>query len=339
MKNILFALALLAFAACNRNESSDPQENTAPTATATGNPDIDKLTAQLVKDSLNAELYARRAALYYENDGYDFAIRDLQRALIIDSVKPEYHHLLADVYLDYFQSRLALKTMERAATLHPKRIPTLLKLSEVQYILKQYENSMKTIDRVLKIDPQTADAFFMFGMNFKEMGDTVRAINSFQSAVELNPDLTDAWITLGQLHAAKKSKAAGKFFDSAIRVDPKNPVALHAKAEYLTSKDDLAGAIALYKEINIADPQYEDGYFNAGLLYMDQDSFVQARQQFDLALKVSPTYIKAYAFRGLAAENLGKFSDAKNDYEQALRMAPEYELAKEGLERMKEKVK
>ena len=336
MKKIILALVGLALIACNRNESSD--QNATATEAATGNPAIDNLSAQILRDSANAELYAQRAALYYENDGYDFAIRDLHKAMLLDSVKAEYHHLLADVYLDYFQSRLALKTMERAALLHPERIPTLLKLCEVQYILKQYENSMKTIDRILKIDPQTADAFFMFGMNFKELGDTVRSINSFQSAVELDPDMTDAWINLGQLHAAIKSKMAGRFFDNAIRVDPKNPVALHAKAEYLTSKDDLNGAIALYKEINITDPQYEDGYFNAGLLYMELDSFNQAYQQFDLALKVSPTYIKAYAFRGVAAENLGKFGQAKSDYEQALRMAPDYELAKEGLARVGGKV-
>lgn len=332
MKKIILALFGLALIACNRNDPSD--QNAAATVPASGNPAIDNLTAQILKDSANAELYAQRGALYYENDGYDFAIRDLQRALLLDSVKPEYHHLLADVYLDYFQSRLALKTMERAASLHPNRIPTLLKLCEVQYILKQYENSMRTIDRILKLDPQTADAFFMFGMNFKEMGDTVRAINSFQSAVELDPDMTDAWINLGQLHAAIKSKMAGRFFDNAVRVDPKNPVALHAKAEYLTSKNDLNGAIALYKEINTADPQYEDGYFNAGLLYMELDSFNQAYTQFDLALKVSPTYIKAYAFRALAAEKLGKFGQAKSDFEQALRMAPDYELAKEGLARV-----
>ncbi len=337
MKNILIALLCLAIVACNSKEQSSQNTTTSPAAT--GNPAIDNLTAQITKDSANADLYAQRAAIYYENNGYDFAIRDLQRAMLIDSVKAEYYHLLADVYLDYFQSRLALKTMERAAAIHPDRIPTLLKLCEVQYILKQYENSMKTIDKILKIDPQTADAFFMFGMNFKELGDTVRSINSFQSAVELNPDLTDAWINLGQLHAAIKSKLAGRFFDNAIRVDPKNPVALHAKAEYLTSKNDLKGAIALYKEINTADPQYEDGYFNAGLLYMEQDSFNQAYQQFDLALKVSPTFIKAYAFRGLASENLGKFGEAKHDYEQALRMAPDYELAKEGLARVGGKAK
>lgn len=336
MKKIILALVGLALIACNRNESSD--QNAAATEAATGNPALDNLSEQILRDSLNAELYAQRAALYYENDGYDFAIRDLQKALLLDSVKAEYHHLLADVYLDYFQSRLALKTMERAALLHPERIPTLLKLCEVQYILKQYENSMRTIDRILKIDPQTADAFFMFGMNFKELGDTVRSINSFQSAVELDPEMTDAWINLGQLHAAIKSKMADRFFDNAIRVDPKNPVALHAKAEYLTAKDDLKGAIALYKEINTTDPQYEDGYFNAGLLYMELDSFNQAYQQFDLALKVSPTYIKAYAFRAVAAENLGKFGQAKSDYEQALRMAPDYELAKEGLARVGGKV-
>ena len=87
--------------------------------------------------------------------------------------------------------------MERAVALYPQRIATLLKLSEVQLILKQHNTALETIDRILRIDPQNPEAYFMFGMIFKEMGDTARAVNSFQEAVELDADLIDAWINLG----------------------------------------------------------------------------------------------------------------------------------------------
>ncbi|MCO6492586.1 MAG: tetratricopeptide repeat protein [Phaeodactylibacter sp.] len=329
------AIALsFALAGCGGN-SQGRQEGDAEAVMTTGNPAIDGLSTEISQNPNDPELYAERGRLFYENDGFDEAIRDLNKALSMDSTNVEYLHLLADVYLDYFQSRRALKTMERAAGLYPERIPTLLKLSEFQQLLKQHEESMKTINRILTLDPQNAEAYFMFGMNFKERGDTVRAINSFQKAVELDSELADGWINLGQLYAAIGDPLALRYFDNAIRVAPDNIYALHARADYLSDIGELPEAIEMYRRISRVDPQYEEAYFNSGLIYMDMDSIEQARQQFDIAIETSPTHIRAYYYRGLAQEMLGNAAAAKKDYEQALRLAPNYEKAQEGLERVK----
>ena len=195
---------------------------------------------------------------------------------------------------------------------------------------------MKAIDRVLKIDPQNAEAYFMFGMNFEERQDTVRAINSYQKAVELDANIVDGWINLGQLYAGLGDPLALRYFDNATRVAPNNITALHAKADYLTATNDLEGAIELYRKIITVDPQYDEAYFNSGLLYLDMDSVAQAEKQFDLTVKTSPTHIRAYYFRGLSREMQGKAAEAKTDYEQALRMAPDYEQAQERLDGLKE---
>lgn len=301
---------------------------------ATGDPAIDQLTQKIAQNPNDPTLYAARAGLFYEKEGYDEAIQDLQKALSFDSTNVQYLHVLADAYLDYYQSRQALETMEKAAALHPKRIPTLLKLSEFQLILKKYDESMRTVDGILRIDPQNADAYLLFGLNFKEKKDTIRAINSFQKAVELNPDLMDGWINLGQLHAGLGNKIAAQYFNTAITIAPKNVDALHAKAQYLQDNNDLNGAIEWYKKINAVDPQYEEAYYNTGLLYLDLDSIPQAYQAFDVAIKVNPVFVQAYYFRGVAAELQGKKNQAKADYEQALKLAPNYEAAQEALNQL-----
>lgn len=331
---IFFTIWLTALLLSACGGGSEPAAPDEVNLNNSGNPAIEGVTEKIRQDPDNPELYATRAALFYENEGYDEAIQDLEKALSYDSTQVEYLHLLADVYLDYYKSRKALETMERAAELHPERIPTLLKLSEFQLILKQYEASMRTIDRILKIDPQNEEAYFMFGMNFKETGDTARAINSFQEAVELNPDLIDAWINLGQLHAAFGNSIAGRYFDTALEIAPRNVQALHAKAVYLTDQDKLQEAIELYRKINTVDPQYDEAYYNTGLLYMELDSVQQAYQHFDLAIKTFPLHIRAYFYRGYAAELMGNSSRARQDYEQALRLAPDYELPKQRLEAM-----
>lgn len=326
----IFLLPLLYFlTACTGNSTNQKKAET------TGNAKLDQLNARIEKSPKNAELYYARAEQYFELEGYDEAIADLNKAISIDSSKVNYYHLLADAYMDYFKSFKALKTMETAVMRFPRRIPTLLKLSEFQMILQMHKESMKSIDQVLQIDPQNAEAFFMFGMNFKEMGDTARAINSFQTAVENDPELVDAWINLGQLHAALGNAIAGRYFETATRIDPKNIEALHARGYYQQSTGDLRGSLASFRKINRIDPKYAEGYFNAGLLLMDMDSIPLAYEKFDAAIKASPVHIQAYFYRGVAAEILGKKQQAKADYEQALKLAPDYTKAKEGLERVR----
>lgn len=323
----MFALLL---AACGNQSEGNNEAQIA----ATGDPAIDKVSRAIEQNPDDPTLYAARAGLFYEKESYDEAIADLQTALSMDSTNVDYLHLLADSYLDYYKSREALETMKRAAELHPERIPTLLKLSEFQLILKRHEESMRTIDQVLRIDPQNPDAYLMFGMNFKELGDTIRAINSFQKSVEYDSDMIDSWINLGQLHAAIGSGMAERFFDNAIMIAPKNVEALHAKADYLQDQGDLTGAIDLYKQIVMTDRQYAEAYFNSGLLYLDLDSLAQAEQQFDLAIQVNPTFTSAYYYRGVAAELQGDLAQAKADYEQTLRLAPDFQEAEAALRQM-----
>lgn len=332
---LLTLLAVLAINACGGGAQEQGQGG-EPELGQTGNPTIDGLTQAIAADQDDPELYVQRGDVFYENRGYDEAIRDYTKAIQLDTTKPVYYHKLADAHLDYFKSRQAVEILKRAAERFPEDIPTLLKLSEYHLILTQYEESMKAIDRVLKIDPQNAEAYFMFGMNFEERQDTVRAINSYQKAVELDANIIDGWINLGQLYAGLGDPLALRYFDNATRIAPNDITALHAKADYLTATNDLEGAVGLYRKIITIDPQYDEAYFNSGLLYLDMDSVAKAEQQFDLTVKISPTHIRGYYFRGLSREMQGKAAEAKADYEQALRMAPDYEQAQERLNGLKE---
>ncbi|MEM8527757.1 MAG: tetratricopeptide repeat protein [Bacteroidota bacterium] len=318
----------VSIVAC-QTENKEESQNT----TLTSYPEINEISQEITTNPNNANLYAQRGAMYYEIEGYDNAITDLKNAINIDNSQPDYYHLLADIYLDYFRSRLALETMKVAAERFPDNTLTLLKLSEFQMILTKNQESLKTIDKILKKDPRNSEAYFMMGMNFKDLGDTIRAINSFQEAVDYNSGMVDAWLQLGNLYTEIDDPLALRYYDNAIRVAPENIETHHAKAYYLANtSDDLEGALDIYKTINMLDPQYEEAYYNAGLLYLDLEKPKEAHQQFDLAIKFSPTHIRAYYYRGLSSEFMGNIEAAKKDYRQALKMAPDYEAAREQLE-------
>lgn len=330
--SILLLLLLIGFTACQQNSAT--QKNSITEFPSTGNPAIDGFTKEIALKPTDPRLYAQRGALFYENEGYDEAIYDLKKALTYDSTNVTYLHLLSDVYLDYYQSYNAVSTLQKAADMYPERIPTLLKLCEFQLILKQHDKSINTINNILKLEPLNADAFFMLGLNFKELGNVDRAIGSFQTAVENNPDLVDAWINLGQLHAQKGSQLASIFFENALKIEPENTNALHAKAVYLHDSDQLRAALSTYRQLNIIDPTYEEAFFNSGIIYLEMDSLKQAYNHFNLAVQTVPTFALGFYYRGIASQQQGHLEEAKKDYEQALQLEPELEKAREALEGM-----
>lgn len=296
---------------------------------STGDSLVDQLSQQITSDPSNPELLYQRANTLYEKDEYEAAIRDLEKAMSIDSLKPKYYHLLADSYLDYFRSRQALDMMERASRVFPERIPTLLKLSEMQMILSQNENSIYTVNEILRLDPQNNEAFFMLGMNFRAMGDLKRSINSFQTAVEMNPEMVDAWIILGELHEKNGTGDPLTYYDNALSIAPNNPQVLHTKAFHLQNTGDIAGALEIYKQINITNPNYTDAYINAGILHMEQDSFESAFEQMNILAGIEPQNPLPYYYRALIHKAYGNYEAAKIDLQNALNLSPDFPVAKE----------
>ena len=327
----LMLLLVVFFLSCSDEEPGKE----LPRIVSTGNAAIDGLSAKIMSFPSDHKLYAERASAYYEMEGYDEAIADMANALRLDSNNVEYHYLLADVYLDYYKSQQAITTMERAVEIDPQNITSLLKLAEFQLILKQHEPSLKTINKVLKLSPHNADAYLFMGMNFERTGDDARAINSYQSAIENDPNLSEVHMKLGQLFAKSGNKIADRYFDNAIAADPNNVVTLYAKAEYLHNNDRLDEALEVLKEAVLKDNQYVDAYFRAGVIYLEKDSLQKAYDQFNIVVQNDPSSPKGFYYRGFAAELKGELAKAKSDYEQALAYAPDYNKAKEGLGRLK----
>lgn len=303
--------------------------------TSSGDPEIDALTAEISKNPDNAMLYYDRAKKYYDKASYNQTILDMQQAMSLDSLNPDFYHLLSDAYLDYYNSKEALNTLMKVLAIYPERIPSLLKMAELKHILEDYDGSILTVNEIVKLDPQNAEAYFMLGMNFRALGDKERAINAFQTAVEMNSGLTDAWIILGEMHEEKKDPKALKYYESAIISNPQSMQAWHAKAFYLQNHGDIPQAQLIYRKIITTDKSYSDAYLNSGLLYMEMDSLDRAYEQFDLLTAVTPSNYMGFYMRGIVLEKKGKKTEALRDYESAHHLNKDDKKIQQALESLK----
>ncbi|MCB0647147.1 MAG: tetratricopeptide repeat protein [Saprospiraceae bacterium] len=295
---------------------------------------LDNLNDLIASEQLNPELRYERAKLLSERGMYNEAIEDMRVAMLQDSMNNKYYHLLSDLFMDSNNSSKSLLVMQQAGKLFPDSTLTQLKLSETYYILRQYNESVFVLNEILRLHPNNAEAYLMLGLNFRALGESQRAINAFQTATEKNPKMIDAWIILGEIFTEMKEPIALRYYDAALNVDPENVNALHSKAFYLQNHDDIAGALELYRKINLIEPKYTDAYLNAGILMIEQDSLDSALEQFDIMTKMAPLNPVAYYFKALTNQKLGRIDLAKKDVMNALNFDPEYQQAKELLEKL-----
>lgn len=315
MRCKLFIYFIIFLSIGCKNASTD-----IPNADSSLDPQLLKLNAAIAKDSLNAELYNQRGQLYSELEKYDNAILDLNKAIHIDSLNPEYYHVLSDIYLDYYDSGSAMTTLYKVLALYPDRIPSLLKLAELKYILEDYDGAIITLNEVIKKDPQNAEAYFLLGVNFRALGDTIRAINSFQTSVEWDNKLLDAWLLLGELYENTDIKKALQSYESAIISIPQDPRPFHAKAYLLQNNGQIEEAKDIYTSLVVQFADYHDAYLNLGVLYFEQDSFDKAEELFTILSSKKPADYLPYFLLGKTQEQSGQIDKAINSYKNALNL-------------------
>ncbi|EJF54769.1 hypothetical protein SapgrDRAFT_3122 [Saprospira grandis DSM 2844] len=322
---LFFGLSWLFGACSSENVNKSPQQSYDI-------PAIDQLSQMIAKSPKEASLYADRSRAFWEAELYKEAELDAEKALALDSSKVEYYAVLADAYFDNQHSLSAIKVLEKAIDRFPQAVPLYLKLAEMQNIVKQYQEGMLVLDKLEKIQPSQPDALYLRGSMLRDMGDTLKALESFQATVEQDADYLDAYMQLAILGGKIDAPYTVSYIDNVLRIDSTYEDALLLKAQYYHFRSKYEEAEAAYEQGILRQPMSPHLNYNLALMYLEQgdqlakqtekaqDFFNKALRHFDNATKFDPQFANAYYYKGLAAERLGKKEMALQEYENALRM-------------------
>jgi tetratricopeptide (TPR) repeat protein len=224
--------------------------------------------------------------------------------------------------------------LERAATIDSTDAELYAMMGKYRFLMQEYDRALLLYNQALSKDVFNPKVYFFKGITYKEMGDTARAIGSFQTAVEQDPNYYEAYMQIGVLMQKKKDKLAQKYLDNAIKVKPNSEEALYAKAYNLQESNQYKQAAEVFRQIISLNYKNDAALYALGYCQMMQDSIAEAYKMFDLAIKVNPTYAEAYYKKGVCAEQLGKKDEAKTLFVNALNINSEYKPAKDALARM-----
>lgn len=316
---------------CGGDGKTAESTNEDPTQIA----ELNVLNEQIAKNPSDPERYIMRAQVYLAYGNTTYAIEDIQKAIKLDSLNKDYYYLLSDSYLEATNSRQSLAAMVKLASLYPEDEDILINLAELYLIFQMYEDSRRTVDRVLEINQYNSEAFFILGYGFLEIGDTLRAKNAYLRAAELNPETLRNWMALGNLGIIMSDKKTETYFLNALRLDSTNMDAMNSLAVHYQTSGKYQEAKKLYKKLILRDKTYINAAFNLGLVYYEQDSFQLAIDHFTIALGLNSALPRAYFYRGSSYEKSGNHKSALNDYEQSYIFDPNNDELKASIRRVK----
>jgi len=327
---LCIGMFLFAFFSCG--ESSPPPSNTDKYTISNKGKEENSFLAlnkALKKEPNNAKLYYNRAKKYLEKNAISEAKRDIERALLIDSTESNFYYTKADIAFRQKQTREARTALQKSIDLNPKHIQAHLKLAEIYMLLEQYPTSIKWVDKALKIDVFNPKAYFQKGMTFKYAGDTTKAISSFQTSIEQNPDFFNVYIQLGLLFEKIDPLLALGYYDNAIRIQPSNIEAIYHKSYYLHfSLNKPRKALKGYELMRSIDPKNYQALFNTALSYLENlNKPDSALFFFNQIIAEHPKDYKVLYNIGLCYEDIKDIQTAKTYYKQSLSIKPDYTKA------------
>jgi len=204
--------------------------------------------------------------------------------------------------------------------------------------MSDYKQTFNALRSALKKDPENAEAFFVSGLANEEMGDTLKAIDSYQMAVARNQQHYEALKQLGILFALKHDKLAIDYLRNAAHLKPESPDPLYVLGMFYQENEDADKALSVYNEILVIDSTFKLAHYNKGYIYLVyKQDYAKAIDAFSEAIKLDTQFSDAFFNRGYAYELSGDAKKARQDYEAVLRMKVNNDNALKALNRLDDK--
>lgn len=186
-------------------------------------------------------------------------------------------------------------------------------------------------------EPPTREAaidHFVKGKILLDAGDVEMALAELGKAVKIDPELSIAHTTIGDIHRWQgRWELARGAYENACRTNPfafkahynlgVTYQALAAAAEVAeTVREYLVKAVEVYLRAIVLSPSDFDSHLNVSACYFQLGYSAEAEQYCRAALEIDPSSAMAYANLGTIKDSQGSLSEAIQAYEASLEQSP-----------------
>lgn len=240
---------------------------------------------------------------------------------------PEAMVQLAAIYRRSGRLDLAQQVLERAQTAAPTDAAVYEELAALALAKDEVQVAEVQLQRALQLDPQLSSAHITLGQLYaSRLGQPGAAAAQFQAAVENNSADPLVHRQLGEvLLQAGNPQAATESFRNAIELNETSHEAYHGLAmAYLAQQRYDLATQAEQRALDLAQGNYTLAIVGMGDIERAQGRYDQAIERYREAIERDPQLIETYLGLGKAAAEQGQFDIAINHYRRGLEIAPQH---------------
>jgi tetratricopeptide (TPR) repeat protein len=322
---------------------------------------LDRFNVAVKESPRNSMAYYFRGLSYIGKGDPKLGRQDLLRAVEFNPGLLDARLILAEFYLKERDVDLARQQIEAAMKIAPRSTRVLMHQASLKVLEKDLKGAEEIYGRIIQVDADYAPAYVQLGLIYNLTNRQPEALKSFNKALSLNPQQTDALALVvglnvrdkkydaalkacedhkakvndsppslslieyleGNVFLAKNDiKAAQDRFKKAIEIEPNNPAAYVALAQIYAKEKRFDEAITEYEGVIAKNPKYLAGYMAVGTIYDLKGDAKKAETYYRKALEIKKDF-------GPAANNLAwNLAQRGGNIDEALTFA---QIAKEQL--------
>ena len=161
-----------------------------------------------------------------------------------------------------------------------------------------------------------------------DLGRTGPAIDKFQKALALDPDLPEGDLNLATVFFQEaQMESAEAALKRALSIDPYDAAAYDLMGRVLTRKNEMSMALYSFQKATHLRPDYGPYLYNYALALAGAERLDEARTQARAAVNADPDLAEGHVLLGGLLEKDQRLAEAVSEYQQAVKLDPGFSLA------------
>jgi tetratricopeptide (TPR) repeat protein len=202
----------------------------------------------------------------------------------------------------------------------PRHLFLLNRMAELTFRRNNFKASVEFLRKSLDVSPEQPLVWLGLGTSLAQAGDTAAALDAYDRATALKPDLAQAHLEKSiLLSLTDRPSEALVSVDLAIAAQPDLVQAVHNRGQVLKVLDRYEDAVAAFRHSIEIKPDLTVAYFSLGILLGELHRFEEALASFDAALAIDPAYSEAAGSRAELLLLMGDYAQGWKLYEVRLK--------------------
>lgn len=161
---------------------------------------------------------------FYRHD-YERSLRHLTRVTEQEPDNRTALSLKAFIYKEQGDTANAIVLLRKVCDIYPDYAQAFETLG-VLYAARRDPMAVEYLSTAMRLEPNNTNILYALGMYYQDIEDYAEAEKYYQRILDINPSSADAWNNLGYIALASGDDArAAELFDKALEADPNNEYA------------------------------------------------------------------------------------------------------------------